>query len=149
MKKKFGKINIVDLCIVVLICAIAGGAYLFLKNSVEESSVEKDYKITLELRMVEEDLVKNIQTDKAVYDRVQNKEIGTLLDMKYEPSVEYSISSVDGSVKKVTVPNKYDCFLDIELATEQNIFIGKFLSVATKDFMGAGYIIDFEEITNK
>ena len=36
--------------------------------------------------------------------------------------------------------------LDMELVTDTEIFVGKNLSIATKDFTGAGYVIKMEKV---
>ena len=144
----FGVFNIVDLCIVVFVVAVCAGGYVFLKNNIANASPTKTYNVTLEIKKVEESVCENIIPGKTVFDRIQNQQFGTLEDARVSPAVEYTISEQTGEEKKVLIPNRYDVELDLVLTTDEEIFVGKKLSVSTKDFMGAGYIIKMEKEDN-
>ncbi len=143
--KLFGVLNIVDILIIVFAVAAVSGAYVFLKKNITKSSPTRTYEITLELKNVEKDFCDSIIPGKTVFDRIQNKQFGVLNDVRIKKSTEYNVSTVDGSVVKVDVPERYNAELDMELTTDTDIYIGKYLSVATKDFTGAGYVIAVEK----
>lgn len=142
----FGLINIVDLCIILFVIALAGGAYGFLNNNITKSTPTQTYNVTLELKQVEEDFTKTIIPGKTVFDKIQNKPFGTLKDVRIIPAQEYNVSLTDGTVTKAEVPQRYNAELDMELVTDTEIFVGKNLSIATKDFTGAGYVIKMEKV---
>lgn len=144
--KLFGKISIVDLFIVVFIIAAAGGSYAFLKKNINESKATQTYNIVLEYRGVDEDFCESIVPGKTIYERVQNLPIGTLKDVEITPDEEYAISSLDGSSIKQRVPGKCDAKLYLEVTTDADMYVGKYLSIGTKDFTGAGYIISVEKV---
>lgn len=143
--KLFGVLNIVDILIIVFAAAVVGGAYVFMKNNITKSTPTTTYNVTLELKNVEKDFCDSIIPGKTVMDRVQNKPFGTLNDVRIEPSVEYNVSSMDGTVSRVDVPERYNAELDMEITVDSEIYVGKYLSIATKDFTGAGYVIKSEK----
>lgn len=143
--KLFGVLNIVDILIIVFAAAVVGGAYVFMKNNITKSTPTTTYNVTLELKNVEKDFCDSIIPGKTVMDRVQNKPFGTLNDVRIEPSVEYNVSSIDGTVSRVDVPERYNAELDMEITVDSEIYVGKYLSIATKDFTGAGYVIKSEK----
>lgn len=142
----FGVFNIVDLCIVVFVVAVAFVAYTFLNNIVTNTAPEKNLRITMELKNVEKELCDAIEVDKTVFDRVGNQEFGMLTDVRIKPAVEVVISKLDGSVNEIEVPNRYNVELDMELTTDEEVYVGKDISIATKDFTGAGYVINLEKL---
>lgn len=142
----FGLINIVDLCIIVFVIAAASGAYAFLKNNITKSSPTQTYNVTLEFKGIEKDFGEAIIPGKTVYDRVQSQPFGVLNDVRLKPTVEYNVSNDDGEIKRVTVPDRYTAELDMQLTTDTEIYVGKYLSIATKDFTGAGYVIKMEKV---
>ena len=143
--KKSKSFNLVDLLIIVLIIAIAGAAYFILNEKIVNTAPDTKYNITLEIRQMDITVAEQIQKDKEIYDRVENKHLGTLIDFRKAPSVSYNISADKGKNVTCNYPNKYDVELDMQIATNDDIYVGKFLSVETKDFMGAGYIIKVEK----
>ncbi len=144
--KLFGILNIVDICIIVFLVVVACGAYMFLNTTIQANKTTKTYTATLEMQGVEEDFCKAIKTDRKVFDRIKNEPFGTLTEVSYEPRVEYTVSSIDGSSIKTEVPGRYDARVELELTTDTQLYVGKFLSIGTKDFTGSGYIIKLEEV---
>ncbi len=147
--KLFKLFNIVDLCIIVFVVSAAVGAYAFLKTNVDKSSTnEKTYLVTLEIKRAEKDFCETIQPDREVFDRVQNKPIGTLLDVRYNEIIEHNISILDASMQEVLVPDLYDIEIDMQINSKEDVYIGKYMSVKTKDFTGAGNLIKVEKLEN-
>ena len=140
----FGVLNIIDLCIILFAAVVVAVVMMFLSaNSTINKSVKED-KITIEIQAVEKDLCDAIQVDKKIYDRIQNKALGTLVDVRIEPTVEYNISRETGEHVKSQVPERYNVELDIETESSEDLYVGKRMSVETKDFTAAGYIIEKE-----
>ncbi len=142
----FGALNIVDLCIVVFVAAVAFVAYTFLSNTVTNSAPTQKISITMELKNVEKELCDAIEVDKTVFDRVGNQKFGVLTDARIKPATEVVISKLDGTVTEVEVPERYNVELDMELTTDEEVYVGKSISIATKDFTGAGYVIRLEKL---
>ena len=140
----FGVLNIIDLCIILFASLVAAVVIMFLSDNSTITSATQNHRITIEVLAVEKDLCDAMQTDKKVYDRVQNKELGTLVDVRIEPTVEYNISRETGEHVKSNVPDMYNVELDIDASSSEDLYVGKMMSVETKDFTAAGYIIKKE-----
>ena len=143
--KLFGVINIIDLCILLFgALVIAVVVMFFSANSTMDAAV-KQTKITIEVTAIEKDLCDVMRADKKIFDRIQNKSLGRLVDVKIESSEEYNISVETGEHVKTKVPDRYDAILLIEAESAEDLYVGKRMSVETKDFMASGYIIDIEK----
>lgn len=143
--KIFGIINIIDLCILVFgALVIAVVVMFFSANSTMDAAV-KQTKITIEVTAIEKDLCDAMRPHKNIFDRIQNKSLGKLVDVKVEPSEEYNISTETGEHVKSKVPDRYDAELLIEAESAEDLYVGKRMSVETKDFTAAGYIIGIEK----
>lgn len=140
----FGVLNIIDLCIILFASLVAAVVIMFLSNNSTITSATQNHRITIEVLAVEKDLCDAIEVNKKVYDRVQNKELGTLVDARIEPAVEYNISRETGEHVKSYVPDMYNVELDIDASSSEDLYVGKMMSVETKDFTAAGYIIKKE-----
>lgn len=142
ISKFLKKFNIVDLCIIVFVAVAVIFATIFLKNITNtQNQSQNNFVITLEAKEVKESVCNAVEKDKTVYDKVNNKAIGTLVDYSFKESEKYNVSEEDGKVKNVSVPDSYDLLIEIELNTRDDIYVGKFLSIKTKDFTAAGNVI--------
>lgn len=142
--KLFGVLNIIDLLIILFAAAVAAVVIMFLSANSTINSQVQSHKITIEVLAVEKDLCDAMKVDKKIFDRVQNKPLGTLVDVKIEPAVEYNISRETGEHVKSQLPERYNVKLDIEATSSEDLYVGKMMSVETKDFTAAGYIIEKE-----
>lgn len=140
-KRLFGVLNIVDIIIIVLVIAVIFAAYTFLGKQVKDNLTKRSYSVTLEVTQVDKNLCDSIKAGKTVFDKVQNQPFGILTDFRIEPSEEYNVSTLDGSVNEVTVPERFDVYIDIEITTDRNIAVGERLGITTKDFTAAGYVV--------
>ena len=141
----FSIFNIVDICIIVFIVAAAFGAYTYLSNTVKTGKATQHYSVTLEIKAVKDYVCEAMQTDRKVFDHVQNKRIGTIEAIRSKPAVEYSTSKLDGKTVETQIPDRYDVEIDMDITADGEFYVGKRLSIATKDFKGAGYIIKSEK----
>ena len=141
----FSIFNIVDICIIIFIVAAAVGAYTYISNTVKTSKTTEHYSVTLEIKAAEDYLVEAMQTDRKVFDHVQNKRIGTIEAIRSKPAVEYRTSTLDGKQVEAKVPDCYDVEIDMDITADGKFYVGKRMSIATKDFVGAGYIIKCEK----
>lgn len=142
--KLFGIINIVDLFIIIFLVVAGGVVYSYFNTITRENNENKAYNVILEVQKVDEDVCKAMQKGKTVFDKIENVPFGTLVDFEYYPSEEYSISEIDASVKKVTIPDSYDAKITMKIKTGEDIYIGKQLSIMTKDFTASGHVIGIE-----
>jgi len=142
----FGAFNIVDICIIIFVAAVAFVGYLFLSNTITKSAPTQNVRITMELKNVEKELCDAIEVDKTVFDRVGNQKFGILTDARIKPATEVVISKLDGVAREIEVADRYNVELDMELTTDEKVYVGKNISIATKDFTGAGYVINLEKL---
>ncbi len=140
----FGVLNIIDLLIILFAAVVAAVVIMFLSANSTINKVQTENKITIEVLAVEKDLCDAMKVDKKIYDRVQNKSLGTLVDVRVKPAEEYNISLQTGEHIKSKVPERYNVELDINTASSEDLYVGKIMSVETKDFTAAGYIIKKE-----
>ncbi len=140
----FGVLNIIDLLIILFVIAVASVVIMFLSANSTINKAQTESKITIEVLAVEKDLCDAMKVDKKIYDRVQNKSLGTLVDVRVKPAEEYNISLQTGEHIKSAVPERYNVELDINTLSSEDLYVGKIMSVETKDFTAAGYIIKKE-----
>lgn len=140
----FGVLNIIDLLIILFAAVVASVVIMFLSANSTINKAQTESKITIEVLAVEKDLCDAMKVDKKIYDRVQNKSLGTLVDVRVKPAEEYNISLQTGEHIKSAVPQRYNVELDINTLSSEDLYVGKIMSVETKDFTAAGYIIKKE-----
>ena len=144
--KLFGIVNIIDLCIILFVAVVAAVVVMFFSANSNTEAQATQKRITIEVKAIEKDICDAMLKDKKIFDKVQNKALGTLVDVKIEPSVEYNLSKDTGEHIKSEVPNRFDAELVIDVSSNEELYVGKRMSVSTKDFTAAGYIIDLEKI---
>ena len=143
--KLFGIMNIIDLCVLSFGALVIAVVVMFFSANSTMDTEAKQTKITIEVTAIEKDLCDVMRPNKNIFDRIQNKALGKLVDVKIEPSEEYNISIETGEHVKSSVPDRYNAKLLIEAESAEDLYVGKRMSVETKDFMASGYIIDIEK----
>ncbi len=123
--KFFGKINIIDLIIVLVIFALAIATFIKFRTS--DAYISKDTVIEYTL------LVENVRTPTVdalkenadgIIDYETKKEIGDILDMEVLGASELELMT-DGTYKDVKFKDKYDVLLTIQTKgteTEDNFY---------------------------
>lgn len=112
--KLFGKVSVIDLIVVVLICLAIFGVYKRFNSEATQivnSNVKIRYVVkVMDIRMTSVDAIKKMGT---TYDSVRNSKIGEIVEVTYEP---YSIvvTKSNGELAKAVVPNKYIAYITIE-----------------------------------
>lgn len=143
--KLFGKINIVDLLIVLLIISIAGGAYLVFfggsdKQVVETTKVVYDFEIT----NVNMDFIEAITPGDPIRDSTRGNELGTVVSKTSRKATMLNEDLINGRYIIADVPDAYDVVITIEARadiTPANIIVGGAeVKVGKKFFIkGKGY----------
>lgn len=123
--KFFGKINIIDLLIVVVIFALAIATFIKFRTS--DAYMSKDTVIEYTL------LVENVRTPtidalkektEGIIDYETKKEIGDIIDMEISGASELELMT-DGTYKEVKFKDKYDVLLTLQTKgteTQDNFF---------------------------
>lgn len=143
--KLFGKINIVDLLIVLLIISIAGGVYLVFfggsdKQIVETTKVVYDFEIT----NVNMDFIEAITPGDPIRDSTRGNELGTVVSKTSRKATMLNEDLINGRYIIADVPDAYDVVITIEARadiTPANIIVGGAeVKVGKKFFIkGKGY----------
>jgi hypothetical protein len=141
----FGKINIVDLLIVLLVISLVTGVYLVFfggsdKQVVESSKVVYDFEIT----NVNKDFVDAINAGDPIRDSVRGNELGTVVSKASKKATMLNEDLENGRYIIAEVPNAYDVVITIEAQaniTPANVIVGGAeVKVGKKFFIkGKGY----------
>lgn len=147
----FGKINIVDLLILLIIISIAGGVYLAFfggsdKQVMETSKVVYDFEIT----NVNKDFVDAITPGDPIRDNVRGNELGTVVSKVSKKATMLNEDLINGKYIIADVPDAYDVVITIEAQadiTPANIIVGgaevkvgKKFSIKGKGYANQGFV---------
>jgi hypothetical protein len=143
--KLFGKINIIDLIIILLIVLTAVGGYMFFfgrdsKQAVNTGKVVYDFEIT----NVSKDFVDAITPGDPIRDSTRGNELGTVLSKSSRGAAMLNEDLINGRYIIAEVPDAYDVVITIEAdanITPTSIIIGGAeVKVGKKFFIkGKGY----------
>lgn len=113
--KLFGKINIIDILVVIIVIFLIVGASLkfrkFNVKTVDSASETLEYQ--LEVKNVRDYTIAMIQSGDTVYDEQTGINIGTITNIETTPARTYEVMQ-NGEAVKVTNPYRYDLVLTIE-----------------------------------
>ncbi len=159
-KKLFGKINIVDILLVVIV--LAGGlcAYKKVFNNDSNVSIGAKYYTTnfmMRIQSVSPAIYDFLKADTDVYDNETNQYIGKLKSFSSGECLVDMISYTEEKYVMSKIPDKINIYLNIEvqvaerpgdLVNSSNYFIkvGKYINVRAGTFAGGGYIMEVDEI---
>ncbi len=135
------KFNLIDILVVVLVLALIAGGVFFAKsyNKNEEQGTKT---IVLEAKELKKSICDVVKTDDIAYDGTKNTRLGEIVDFEVKPAMTDSISSRDGVVKKVEIPERYDLYLTIEVPQNSDIQIGEHFWIETSVFKCNGYVLE-------
>ncbi|MBO5142557.1 MAG: DUF4330 domain-containing protein [Clostridia bacterium] len=153
-KKLFGKINLMDVLILIVIFAVVAIGYKVVFKSKTTVNVGAKFFTTTCIMKIEDMPIGstnylNVGAD--VYDNETNVYIGKLIDFK---SGDYNVIKANKETNEyveVKIPNKENVYLTIEvdvsdqgadLVTSNNYYVkvGKYLSIRSSNFAGGGYM---------
>ncbi len=153
-KKLFGKINFLDILIVVVILVVGVFAYKKLFTEGGKVSIAAKYEtltctIKVDNAPVGSDKFLKIGAD--VYDNETNTYIGKLLEFNTDDYYTTRENKESGEFVKVAVPEKISCYLKVEvsvsdaggdLITGNNYYVkvGKKVDARCNNFAGTGFI---------
>ncbi|MCL2367746.1 MAG: DUF4330 domain-containing protein, partial [Oscillospiraceae bacterium] len=130
-----GKVSVLDLAIILLVLAVALGAFLrfFVLEQTEISVEAAPVRYTLEVSGVRHWTVANIRVGDQLF-APGNVAVGTIRNIRQEPQVVISTGE-DGTIWEGVLPERYVLFLEVEgVATLRD---GRFLVSRTVP-MGVG-----------
>lgn len=152
----FGKVNIIDLCIVVFI--IAALALGFMKVTEDKGPIfvnaSTGFSADILLRSVYDGFQEDINEGDVVYDHKSGAVLGTVTSKTVTPAVA-EVETASGEIVLSKVPNRWDVVFTIEGEGSYNAdkgmnfggeirYIGLYFRMRTKTFIVDGVIIDLE-----
>ena len=143
----FGIINVVDLLIILLAAGVVVVGYKFLNAKVVEPAEQKTQLVTMEITKKRESFCKSIKIGDEAIEKVNNVPYGIVKAVSYKPAEEYVVSEIDGTAKKVPVPERFDATVVLEVPVTESVQVGKLLSLKAKHFTGSGYVLAVEDVT--
>ncbi len=107
--KLFGRINIIDLCVILVIIAAIGVTVFKFKFSAHSdvSASNGTVTYTVTTNGVRDFTVKQFKVGDKMYDKENDKYMGDVVSVSSEPAMDY-ITCADGSIKYVVMPERYD-----------------------------------------
>ena len=153
--KLFGKINIVDLFIIVILLMVIAFGITRVQQPQEDIQVSRaeTIKIEFEYQDVRQETVDAIDIGDEVSDYSNNQYIGEVVDKRVSSHYEYLATS-EGEVVKAEIPDKYNVRLTIKgqadmtnnkiMMANREIRIGKDLRVQGKKVVVRGYVMDID-----
>ena len=111
--KLFGKFNIIDLLIVIVVIALASATFIKFKTSDDALSKDTIIEYTLLVQAVREPTIVALDKEKALVDYETKKEIGEIIGVSQESAIGLEMLN-DGKYKEVEYKDKYDLLLTIQ-----------------------------------
>lgn len=154
--KLFGKINIIDFIVVLIIAiAIILAGIKFNINPVKENVDELTFQYTLEVKGVRNFTVDAFQEGDEIFEGKSENSLGKIVDIKTKPAEKY-ITNANGEINITDIPEQYDLSLIIECngvkgekgletITGENINLNKTINIFNKYCKTDFYVKDITE----
>lgn len=162
-KKLFGKINFLDILIVIVILVVGVFAYKKLFTEGGKVSIASKYETTtcvIKVDNVPTGAEKFLEEGCEVYDNETNTYIGKLVSYEVGEYITTRENKDSGEFVRVAVPDKESVYLTVEvsvsdagsdLITGSNYYVkvGKQVDARAKNFAGVGFITKIQRFDDK
>jgi len=114
--KLFGKINILDLSVIILIiAALAFGVMKFVFSEHKDNVKSEDIiNYTIKIKAIRIGSVNSFNVGDEIFDKQTDTSLGVIKKISHEKAYEY-INMADGSITEPReIPDKYDVYLEME-----------------------------------
>ena len=127
--KLFGKINIIDFCVIIVVIVLAVGAFYKFKvvDKTSTSVAMEPITYTVQINRVRDFVFNNIREGDLLYDKTSGNCIGTIVGFEATPAQD-RLQMPDGTVIMTEVENRYDVLLTVEgegVVNESGHFINR------------------------
>ena len=157
-KKLFGKINLIDIILIVAVLIIGLVVYKVVFKPETKAGIGAKYYTTtcmVRFEVMPEDSSKYLNIDAYVYDNETNTYIGKLKKVESGDYLVIRANHETDTFVESKVPGKENLYLTLEvnvsdqgadLVTANNYFIkvGKAISIRSSNFAGGGYITSID-----
>lgn len=134
------RFNIIDVIVVAVIVAVIAAVAIL--KSADASNTEQSTKtVVLELSEKREGFSLNVVPGDRVTEKVKKVQIGTITEVEARPTEKNSYDRETGKAKVITIPEREDVYVTMEVDGSAEVYVGKQLSVITKHFSGSGYVV--------
>ncbi len=150
----FGKINIIDLAVVLLVgLLIAGGVYKFSNMQNVSTEDQKQISVKIEIEGEKQGLVDAIKAGDTLFDSVRGTEFGKITGKTIKPHQEMVINK-DGTVEYKEIPGSFDGEIEIDamaivdsegvLVATKAIYIGSEIRLKSSLYVFTCKVIDIK-----
>ena len=127
--KLFGKINAIDLVVVILVVALGFGAYstFGVMDTTSATAATQPVSYVVKIERVRNTSLDNVFSGDILYDETSGNAIGTITAVNSQPS-QMVMDCPDGTVKLADVENRIDLYLTVEadaVVNESGTFVNK------------------------
>lgn len=152
--KLFGKINIIDLALVLLVgLLIAGGVYKFSNMQNVSTEDQKQISVKIEIEGEKQGLVDAIKAGDTLFDSVRGTEFGKIVGKTIKSHQEMVINK-DGTVEYKEIPGSFDGEIEIDamaivdsegvLVATKAIYIGSEIRLKSNLYVFTCKVIDIK-----
>ncbi|MEA5082670.1 MAG: DUF4330 domain-containing protein [Lachnospiraceae bacterium] len=112
--KLFGKINVIDCCVLLLIIALGIGAYVkFGMEKTSNSAAMQPISYSVKIEKVRKVALNNVQIGDTLFDKTSGNAIGTIVAVDSEQATE-RIKMPNGTIVRGNVENRINLILTVE-----------------------------------
>lgn len=161
-RKLFGRFNIVDIIIIVVILGVLLVGGLYLKKNLNNTVTLDKFSYVIEFKDVPDDLQQYIIIGDDVIESEKLFNVGKILKKDVKPMMNIVENKNAGIYEEQEVPNRKDVFVtvqaeyeisgdginiiqDFKVNKDYEVKAGKFISIKTKSYSGQGYIISIDK----
>ena len=167
MEKKKGRVNVIDVFIVIIAIILVAAFAHFATNKPQRATGETSDEIfdaTVKYTVSVDEFSEEFKDLIKVGEKIRNVdfdcEVGKVVAVTpAEPMTQYNYSETEGKMVKSNVPNKYKCLITVEsecAESENNFYIGaiqlkvgKSMSFKTPGYTFKGTVMSIEGGENK
>lgn len=152
----FGKINIIDICVLLAIVLAVGGYFLKSASLGKSETVYKNVTYTLEIKSVRNATIDSLNESigKEVFVPKTNELLGTVAEVTYTDAKDFLVDK-NGKYVESTQPDKYDVKVTITTRGTENrkgvyteggkqLFIGEGVIMSTNNLETSGEVMSID-----
>lgn len=154
-RKLFGKINIIDICIILLILVILVFAYMYFGRTTVNVTKTDKYTFQYEMQNVPEQIANSVKIGDKVYDNETNAYIGEVVNVEVSEHMVRSVNHETNEFVNSPFPDKYNVVMtiennladtgkDLKTVDDYVVKVGKHVYLRGGIYAGSGYIVYIE-----
>lgn len=140
--KLFGKINAIDICVVLLVVVLIAGAFYKFRvlDKTSTTAAMEPITYTVEVKKIRNYVFQNVREGDPIFDKISGNCIGRIIKVEGVPAKD-SFMLEDGTYETVEIQNRVDVIFTIAAEgtiTKKGHFVNKnyeLVSNSTKKFM--------------